>query len=117
MTPGDFESLQKAELTANKIELLIREGIKVSTKEVYDFYVFQNQKVNLNFVRIAFANFEKKIVPSQQELEDFLKNNGNLFRVSEQIKIKYLFSQPTILHRTSATPISTITIVVIRKNS
>lgn len=91
MTPGDFESLQRAELTANKIELLIREGIKVSTKEVYDFYVFQNQKVNLNFVRIAFANFEKKIVPSQQELEDFLKNNGNLFRVSEQIKIKYLF--------------------------
>jgi len=60
MTPGDFESLQKAELTANKIELLIREGIKVSTKEVYDFYVFQNQKVNLNFVRIAFANFEKR---------------------------------------------------------
>lgn len=86
----DFENMQKVNLTATKIENLIREGIKVSDKEVFDVYVMQNQKINLNFVKIAGADIKKKITPTEAELETYLKNNGKLFRQPEQVKIKYL---------------------------
>ena len=86
----DFENMQKINLTANKIETLIRDGIKVSDKEIFDVYVMQNQKINLNFVQIAGTDIKKKIIPTEAELENYLKNNSKLFRKSEQVKIKYL---------------------------
>lgn len=91
MTPEEFETLQKADLTAKKIESLIRDGIKISPQEIYDFYVLQNQKINLRFVKISGDHFRKSIAPSRQELQDYLKNNGQAFRVPEQVRIKYVF--------------------------
>jgi len=91
MTPEEFESLQKADLTAKKIESFIRDGIKISSQEIHDFYVLQNQKINLRFVKISGDDLRKNISPTQQELEDYLKSNADTFRVPEQIKIKYLF--------------------------
>jgi peptidyl-prolyl cis-trans isomerase D len=86
----DFENMQKIDLTANKIEALIRDGIKVSDKEIFDVYVLQNQKINLNFVQIAGTDIKKKITPTETELENYLKNNSKQFHKSEQVKIKYL---------------------------
>jgi peptidyl-prolyl cis-trans isomerase D len=86
----DFETMQKIALTANKIETLIQNGIKVSDKEVFDFYAIQNQKINVNFIKITAADIKKKIVPTQAEQEEYLKNNSKLFRQPEKVKIKYL---------------------------
>ncbi len=87
----DFEAQQKVNLMASKIEAIIREGIKVSDKEIYDIYVLQNQKINVNFVQISGKNVNKKITPTSAELENYLSNNSNLFRRPEQVKIKYLY--------------------------
>jgi len=86
----DFEGTQKINLTAGKIELLIRDGIKISDKEIFDAYVMQNQKINVSFVQISGKDIKKKIAPTEAELESYLKNNGNLFRRAEQVKINYL---------------------------
>jgi len=91
LSAEDFESLQKAEMITNKIEMIIRQGIKISDQEIYDFYALQNQKIDVNFVQISGKDIKNKITPTQAELEDYLKRNSNLFRVAEQIKIKYIF--------------------------
>ncbi|HPK53074.1 MAG TPA: SurA N-terminal domain-containing protein [Smithellaceae bacterium] len=86
----DFENMQKVNLTANKIEALIRDGIKISDKEIYDVYAIQNQKINVNFVQLSAKDIKKNIVPAESDLENYLKNNSNLFRKAEQVKIDYL---------------------------
>lgn len=86
----DFENSQKINLTANKIESLIRDGIKVSDKEIFDVYAMQNQKINVNFVQIAGKDIKNKIVPTETELQNYLKNNSKLFSRAEQVKINYL---------------------------
>jgi peptidyl-prolyl cis-trans isomerase D len=86
----DFEGIQKIDLTASKIEALIRDGIKISDKEIYDVYAMQNQKIDVNFIQISERDINKKIVPTEAELESYLKNNSNRFRIPEQVKIKYL---------------------------
>ncbi|MBN1470334.1 MAG: SurA N-terminal domain-containing protein [Syntrophaceae bacterium] len=91
MSAQDFETLQRADLTANKIESFVREGVKISDKEAYDLYVLQNRKINVHFLQISGADIKNKIETVESELEDYLKRNGNLFRIPEQIKIKYLF--------------------------
>lgn len=91
LSAEDFEALQRADLTAGKIEILVREGIKISDKEIYDLYALQNRKINVDFLRLAASDVKYKISPVESELENYLKRNGSLFRVPEQAKIKYLF--------------------------
>ncbi|MDD5344183.1 MAG: SurA N-terminal domain-containing protein [Smithella sp.] len=91
LSAEEFETLQRFDITANKIDLMVREGIKISDQEVYDLYALQNQKINVDFVQISGKDIKKKITPAQTELEDYLKRNSNLFRVAEQMKIKYIF--------------------------
>jgi peptidyl-prolyl cis-trans isomerase D len=91
LSAEDFEALQKADMIANKIGMIVREGIKISDQEIFDFYALQNQKINVSFVQISGKDIKKKIAPTQAELEDYLKRNDNLFRIAEQIKIKYIF--------------------------
>ena len=91
LSAEDFEALQKAEMIANKIGMIVREGIKISDQEVYDLYALQNQKINISFVQISGKDIKKKITPTQTELEDYLKRNSNSFRVAEQMKIKYIY--------------------------
>ena len=91
LSAEDFEALQKADLITNKIETIVREGIKISDQEIYDLYALQNQKINVNFVQISGKDIKKKITPTQTELEDYLKRNSNLFRIAEQMKFKYIF--------------------------
>jgi peptidyl-prolyl cis-trans isomerase D len=91
LSAEDFEALQKINLAASKIDVLIRDGIKVSDKEILDIYTMQNQKVNVSFIQISSKDVKRKINPTEEELENFLKENSNSFRISEQVKIKYLY--------------------------
>lgn len=86
----DFENMQKVHVTAGKIEALIREGIKISDQEIFDVYAMQNQKINLSFVQVSGKDIKKKIVPTEAELENYLKSNSSQFRRAEQVKINYL---------------------------
>ena len=90
MSAEDFESSQKVNLAASKIESIIREGIKISDQEVMDLYAMQNQKLNLSFVQITDADI-KVAAPSESTLEGYLKANANEFRIPEQVKVEYLY--------------------------
>jgi len=90
LAPEEFEEMQRAQMNAAKIEELIRDGIKISEKEIFDVYALQNQKMNLNFVQLSAKDVKKKITPAQSDLENFLKEKSSLFRIPEQVKIKYL---------------------------
>jgi peptidyl-prolyl cis-trans isomerase D len=91
LSAEDFEATQRINLTAVKIESIIREGIKIADQEVLDLYTMQNQKMNVNFVQLTPGSIKKNIAPSMNELEGYLKNNSNAFRIPEQVKVKYIF--------------------------
>jgi peptidyl-prolyl cis-trans isomerase D len=87
----DYEAMQKVNLAASKIDFLIRDGVKVSDQEIMDIYTMQNQKVNVKFIQIGPKDVKTKISPTDIELEKYLKENSNLFRIAEQVKVKYLY--------------------------
>ena len=90
MTPADFEETQKKLLTMVKLEDLIQNGVKVSDKEVFDLYRFQNEKINIQYLSISTNSYKGKIVPRREDLETYLKAHEDAFRVPEQIQIKYI---------------------------
>ncbi|HQK99958.1 MAG TPA: peptidylprolyl isomerase [Smithellaceae bacterium] len=90
MTEDDFQAVQRINLAANKIEIILREGIKISDAEIFELYALQNQKMNLAFIEISPGAMRAANDPSDDDLEAFLKRNASAFLVPEQLKVKYL---------------------------
>jgi peptidyl-prolyl cis-trans isomerase D len=90
LTPEEFESFQKNALIMTRFVNLIQDGVKVSDRDVHDLYRFQNEKMDLRFIRISPKDFRSKVSPGLKELEEYLKEHGNKFRTAEQIQVKYI---------------------------
>jgi len=90
INPEEFEDTQRRFLTINKLERLIKESAKVSDEEVYDIYRMQNEKVNLDFVKITPDTFIKEVTPIDDDLKNFLKEKAENFRVPRQVKLEYI---------------------------
>ncbi|SEM27947.1 peptidyl-prolyl cis-trans isomerase D [Syntrophus gentianae] len=91
MTPEVFEAEQQKMLSAAKLEQLISEAVKVCDQEVFDFFRFQNEQINLSYLMFNPASFKDSIAPSRKDLETYLKEHGSEFRVPEQVQLKALF--------------------------
>jgi peptidyl-prolyl cis-trans isomerase D len=90
LSPEDFEALQKRMLRIEKLERLIKESAKVSEGEVYDIYGLQNQKIKVDFVKIATEDFANKVTPTEEKLEEYLKGHGEEFRIPKKAKLEYI---------------------------
>ena len=90
MSPEEFEDLQKKMLITLKVEDLIQEGVRVSEREIHDLYVMQNEKINVHFVQISPQAVIARVKPAPADLEAFVKAHEGLFRVPEQVQLKYL---------------------------
>ena len=90
LTPEDFEEIQKKVLIIGKLEKLIKEAIKVSDEEVYDIYRIQNEQINIDFIKISPENFKARAKPSDEDLENYLKEHAEDFRIPRKIQVKYI---------------------------
>jgi len=90
ITAEEFEGIQKRALTIAKLEDLIQGSVKVSDREVSDLYRLQNEKMNLAFLEVSPRDFQSRISPSAKDLETYLKEHGDRFRVAEKIRLKVL---------------------------
>jgi len=90
MTTGDFEEAQRNGILTLKLEGLMRESVKVSDREVREFYRIQNEKTNLAFLKVPCRNFQSRVKASEADLEKFLTEQGEAFRIPESMQVNYL---------------------------
>ncbi|HUH66635.1 MAG TPA: SurA N-terminal domain-containing protein [Syntrophales bacterium] len=90
MTPADFEDGQRMLIATVKLENLIQSAVKVSDKEVLDFYRLQNEKINVNYLSLSPKSYVQKVHPSRAELEAFLRDHENAFGIPEEIQVKFI---------------------------
>ena len=90
LTPEDFERTQKDALITSRFLNLIQDGVKVSDQDVHDLYRFQKEKVNIHYLQISPDVFRTKVTLQEKDLEAYLKEHGQTFRVPDQIQVKYL---------------------------
>lgn len=91
MAAGDFEDAQRNGILTLKLEGLMRESVKVSDREVREFYRIQNEKTNLAFLKIPCLNYRSRVKASDADLEKFLAEQGEAFRIPERMQVKYIF--------------------------
>ena len=94
MNSEQFEALQRNELLVQKVQENIQSGIAVSDTEIEEEFRNNNEKINLNFVSLAPAAFEKDVKVTDEALEAFFKEQQEVFRVPEMVSLRYLQFEP-----------------------
>ncbi len=93
--PEDFEQMHKQHLLIDKLRNLILQntGI-VSEEEVREAYLMENEKVNLEYIKIEQKVFVEKSEVAPAEVEEYFSNHREDFRIPERVNLQYLVFRP-----------------------
>src|SRR4030043_162817 len=96
MTPEEFEQSQRENLLISKIMSLIKmNGGKVSDEEVLDTYLFEDERINLAFVKVAPGALKNQVNTNEIEIKDYYQKHQEEFRIPTFITIQYLLFRPS----------------------
>jgi peptidyl-prolyl cis-trans isomerase D len=91
---GEFASQVRRGLLFQRLQSLITDGVRVSDAEVEARYKLDNAKVRLAYVRLSGADLGKDLTLSDEELEKYLQDHADAYRVPEQVRIRYVSFRP-----------------------
>ncbi|UCD70672.1 MAG: SurA N-terminal domain-containing protein [Syntrophobacterales bacterium] len=93
--PEDFEQMQKQSLLINKLRNLILQntGI-VSEEEAREAYLMENERVNLEFIKVETKGFLEKLEATRAEVEEYFSRHRESFRIPEKVNLQYMVFRP-----------------------
>jgi len=94
LTPGDFEDAERQELLVKKMQDLITAGIHVSDAEVHERFMFDNEKVNLRYIKVDPAAFIPEVKLTDEEVQAYFDKNKESLREPERVRIEYIVYAP-----------------------
>ena len=96
MSTEDFERMQRESLMLSKLVNLIKlNGAKVSEEEVQETYLFENERINLNFLKISPESFKTQVNVNEVEIKDYFQKHQEEFRVPNFVRVQYLIFRPS----------------------
>ncbi len=90
----EFEADQERTIFTQKAEAALQDGVTVSDADIEAEFVKQNEKVDLSFVRVNPADFEKSVKVNDELLSAFYAENQEQFRAPARISLRYLQFDP-----------------------
>jgi len=70
-------------------------GGKVSEEEVLETYLFENERINLTFLKVSPETFKAKITVNEVEIKDYFQKHQEEFRIPTFLQIQYLIFRPS----------------------
>jgi len=96
MSAGEFEQMQRENLLLSKVVNLIKlNGAKVSEDEILETYLFENERINLTFIKVNPEAFKGQITANEIEMKDYYQKNQEEFRIPNFLQIQYLLFRPS----------------------
>src|SRR5216117_3714940 len=92
--PGEFEDAIRQNILKQRLEALVTDGVGVSDGELEERYRFDHEKANLAFVRNAAADLAATITLSDEELQKYLDEHADSYRVPARVRARYVAYRP-----------------------
>ncbi len=95
MDPEDFEQMQEQHFLIDKLSNLIMQNAgTVSEVEAREAYFMENEKVNLEYIKIGPAVFLEKSGPTPTEVKEYFSSHRESFRIPEKVNLQYMVFRP-----------------------
>jgi peptidyl-prolyl cis-trans isomerase D len=95
VSPADFESEQRDRLLAQKLQELVVSSIREDEAGARAIYGFENEKVNLAFLRVKGVDLGRDINPSDSEIAKYYEEHREDFREPERVAIEAVSYAPS----------------------
>ena len=93
LSPEMFEQLQRNALKQQKVRDMVLGSVFVSDLEAESFYLHQNTRMAVNYLKIDPAEFTD-ITPSQEQIQDYYQKNMDQYLSEPKRKAVYLQFSP-----------------------
>jgi peptidyl-prolyl cis-trans isomerase D len=90
ISPGQFEAEQREQLTIQRLNSILLDGVHVTEAEVHDRYRFEQEKINLHFIRLPISNYFAEATPSEEEIKTFYDRNKDSLKEPLKVQVEYL---------------------------
>ena len=94
MTPQEFEEQQRNRLVIQRFQKFIDGSIRATDYEVEELFRFEQEQVNLAFLKIASADLVDTVTVTEQQVREFYTNNTESFRIPERVRLHYVSYAP-----------------------
>jgi len=96
MTPEQFEQSQRENLLLSKAVSLIKMNSgMVSEEEILETYLFENERIDLFFLKISPDSFKGQVSANEIEIKDYYQKHQEEFRIPTFVQIQYLLFRPS----------------------
>ena len=87
----DFEQMEEQRLLIDKVRNVILQNVAiVSEEEAREAYVIENERVNLEFIRVKADVFLEKSAVNGAEVEKYFSSHRESFRIPEKVNLQYM---------------------------
>jgi len=83
MTMDEFEAAMRRQLLANRLHEVALEGTIVSPSDIEKSYREKNEKLKIQFVKLATDKYKKEAEPTLEEMQNYFKTNASRYVVPE----------------------------------
>jgi peptidyl-prolyl cis-trans isomerase D len=90
LSSEQFEAMQRSELITTRVREQLQAGVTVVDEEIDEEFRNNNEKVNLNYVSLTPASFEKKVEVTDEVLAAYFAEQQEVFRTPEMVSLRYL---------------------------
>jgi len=90
----DFEEKIRRQIAVSKLTQIITDSLTVTEKEVKDYWIIENESLDLAYLFLDPQKYSKDIKVNPDEAKKYYEENKEEFKVPEKVKVEYLLVSP-----------------------
>ncbi|MGZ8433203.1 MAG: SurA N-terminal domain-containing protein [Candidatus Binatia bacterium] len=90
LQPAQFEEDQRDQITLQRLYSIILDSVQVSDAEVRERYRVDQEKINLQFVKLSAHDFASQVKLTDEDSQKFYDRNKETFKEPLKIQVEYL---------------------------
>lgn len=90
LLPAQFEEEQRDQLTIQRLYSVILDAVHVTDAEVRERYRIDQEKIDLNFIKLPISDFVSEVKPTDAEIKAFYERNKESLKEPLKIQVEYL---------------------------
>jgi len=90
LAPAQFEMEEKSRLTIKKLLDIVQDSVHVTEAEVRDRYRWEQERINLYFLRLSAKEFISRAEVSAEEIEGYYEKNREALKGPLRVQVEYL---------------------------
>ncbi|MGH7824810.1 MAG: SurA N-terminal domain-containing protein [Candidatus Binatia bacterium] len=90
LAPAQFEEEQRDQLTIQRLLGIVLDSVHVMEAEVRERYRFEQEKINLQFLRLSANGFLSQVKITEDEIHKFYERNKESLKEPLKVQVEYL---------------------------